>query len=140
MVPFSKAALKDLRDRLHRTRWPEATREVAWTSGVDRTFLMDICEYWRDYFDWENQTRRLSALHHYRYRSGAGTIHFLYERGRGLKPIPLILTHGWPGSYLEMLKILPHLTDPESQGHDPADSFDVVVPSLPGFGYSSKPE
>jgi len=140
LPPFSQAAVDDLRARLQQTRWPEtAIGEGTSSLGMNRDFLVDLCRYWTDTFDWKSQLDRLSAFHHFRYRASEGYIHFVHERGRGPSPIPLILTHGWPGSFLEMLKILPLLTDPAAHGHDAADSFDVVIPSLPGFGYSDQP-
>lgn len=108
--------------------------------GVDRGFLQDLCGYWMNTFDWKSQLDRVATLNHYRYQAREGYIHFIHEIGKGPSPLPLILTHGWPGSFLEMLKILPLLTDPAAYGHDAADAFDVVIPSLPGFGYSDKPE
>ena len=82
---------------------------------------------------------RLSTFHHFRYRSNGPTIHFIHERGQGPAPIPIILTHGWPGSFLEMLQIIPMLTHPANYGADLKDSFDVVVPSMPGYGFSDRP-
>lgn len=117
------------RDRLRRGVVP----------GVDREFLEDLCSHWMNTFDWKAQLDLLATFHHYRYRAKEGSVHFIYEKGEGPSPMPLILTHGWPGSFLEMLKILPLLTDPAAHGYDAADSFDVVIPSLPGFGYSDKP-
>lgn len=137
--PFSASEMDDLRERLSRTRWPDESPGVEWTSGVDRHFIMDLCRYWRDEFDWEAQLGLISAFDHYRYDSGRGRIHFIYERGRGPSPMPLILTHGWPGSFVEMLKLIRLLTDPKAHGHDACDSFDVIVPSLPGFGFSDRP-
>jgi pimeloyl-ACP methyl ester carboxylesterase len=90
-------------------------------------------------FNWKSQLDRVATLNHNRYQAREGHIHFIHEKGKGPSPLPLILTHGWPGSFLEMLKILPLLTDPAAYGHDAADAFDVVIPSLPGFGYSDKP-
>jgi pimeloyl-ACP methyl ester carboxylesterase len=137
--PFSQSAVDDLRRRLQHTRWPDALDGAGWLLGVERDFLIDLCSYWASTFDWKSQIDRLSAFHHFRYPATEGAIHFIYEKGKGPSPMPLILTHGWPGSFLEMLRIIPLLTDPASHGGDPADSFDVVVPSLPGFGYSGKP-
>lgn len=97
------------------------------------------CDYWKNEFDWKLQIERLSAFHHYRYESDGGGIHFIHERGKGRFSIPLILTHRWPGSFIEILRIIPLLTDPGANGGDAADSFDVVVPSLPGFGFSDRP-
>lgn len=139
-LPFySQTAVDDLRLRLQQTRWPDAVAAAGSSLGVDRDFLIDLCRYWSDTFDWKSQLDRLASLHHYRYQAREGGIHFIHAKGKGPSPMPLILSHGWPGSFLEMLKILPLLTNPAAYGHDAADSFDVVVPSLPGFGYSDKP-
>jgi pimeloyl-ACP methyl ester carboxylesterase len=137
--PFSQTALDDLRVRLHQTRWPDSIDGAGWSIGVDRDFLLDLCRYWADAFDWRAHLDRFAAFHHYRYPTAEAPIHFIHEKGKGPSPVPLILTHGWPGSFLEMLRIIPLLTDPAAHGHDPADSFHVVVPSLPGFGYSGRP-
>jgi pimeloyl-ACP methyl ester carboxylesterase len=139
LPPFSQAAVDDLRFRLRQTRWPETVVGAGASLGVNRDFLIDLGHYWIDNFDWKSQLDHLAAFHHFRYPTKEGHIHFIHEKGRGPSPMPLILTHGWPGSFLEMLKILPLLTDPATHGHDAADSFDVVIPSLPGFGYSDKP-
>ena len=138
-IPFSQRAVDDLRDRLRRTRWPDDAPGSRWEYGFDLRFLQEICGYWRDQFDWKAQVERLSALHHYRCTLDGNGIHFIHERGKGPAPIPLILTHGWPGSFLEMMRLIPLLTDPAASGGDPADSFDVVVPSLPGYGFSDRP-
>jgi pimeloyl-ACP methyl ester carboxylesterase len=138
-IPFSQQAVDDLRARLDGTRWPDAITDSGWEYGFDLRFLQGICAYWRDRFDWKTQVEKLSAFHHRRYVSDGIGIHFIHERGKGPAPIPLILTHGWPGSFLEMMRIIPLLTDPASHGANHADSFDVVVPSLPGYGFSDRP-
>ncbi len=138
-VPYSQAAVDDLRERLARTRWPDEISGSGWEYGFDLRSLQEICRYWRKGFDWKAQIALISEFHHFRYVVDGIGVHFLHERGRGPAPIPLVLTHGWPGSFLEMLKILPLLTDPVTYGGDETDSFDVVVPSLPGFGYSDRP-
>jgi pimeloyl-ACP methyl ester carboxylesterase len=138
-IPFSEPAVDDLRDRLRRTRWPDEIPGANWEYGVDLSFLQQICEYWRDRFDWKAQVERFSTFHHYRYSSEDISIHFIHERGKGPAPIPLILTHGWPGSFLEMMRIIPLLTDPASYGGSSSDAFDVVIPSLPGYGFSDRP-
>jgi pimeloyl-ACP methyl ester carboxylesterase len=137
--PFSDAALDDLRSRLMRTRWIDEAPGSRWEYGVDAQFLREICSYWKDEFDWKRQVEKFSAFHHYRFVSNGLGIHLIHERGKGPAPIPLIVTHGWPGSFLEMLRIIPLLTDPAAHGGDAADAFDVVVPSLPGFGFSDRP-
>jgi pimeloyl-ACP methyl ester carboxylesterase len=138
-IPFSQPAVDDLRDRLTRTRWPDEIPGTNWEYGVDLSFLQQICAYWRDGFDWKAQVERFSRFHHYRYSSGSIGIHFIHERGKGPAPIPLILTHGWPGSFLEMMRIIPLLIDPANHGGNAADAFDVVIPSLPGYGFSGRP-
>lgn len=135
---FSQPAVDDVRRRLRQTRWPETVSGAA-SLGVDRDFLEDLCSYWMNTFDWKAQLDFFATFHHYRYRAKEGSVHFIHEKGAGPSPMPLIVTHGWPGSFLEMLKVLPLLTDPATHGFDAADSFDVVIPSLPGFGYSDKP-
>jgi pimeloyl-ACP methyl ester carboxylesterase len=139
-LPYSQAAVDDLRERLRRTRWPDAAPGEAWAQGFDRAALVDLCRYWADVFDWKAQLERLSAWQHFRFTSADGFgIHFIHARGKGPKPTPLILTHGWPGSFVEMMRILPLLTDPAAHGGDAQDAFDVIVPSLPGYGFSDHP-
>ena len=138
-LPYSAAAVEDLRFRLAQTRWPDEIPGSGWEYGVDLDLMRRLCSYWKDHFDWKAQLRKLSDFHHYRCTVQGLGIHFIHERGKGPAPLPLMLTHGWPGSFFEMLKIIPLLTDPASHGGDPAVSFDVVVPSLPGFGFSDRP-
>ena len=137
--PYSAAADEDLRQRLDRTRWPEEIPGSGWEYGTDPAILRGICRHWREKFDWKAQVERMAALHHFTGSSNGLDIHFIHEVGQGPAPIPLILTHGWPGSFLEFVKLIPLLTDPAGHEADPADSFTVVVPSLPGFGFSAKP-
>jgi pimeloyl-ACP methyl ester carboxylesterase len=139
MPSYSAPAMADLRERVRRTRWPDVVPNSGWDYGVDLAFMKEICGYWSDEFDWARQIERISTLHHYKAVANGLEIHFIHERGQGPNPLPLILTHGWPGSFLEMLKIVPLLTDPGGHGADPADAFDVIVPSLPGYGFSGKP-
>jgi pimeloyl-ACP methyl ester carboxylesterase len=101
--------------------------------------MKEIVDYWQTRFDWRTQETALNEFRHFRADVDGSTIHFIHERGRGPQPMPLVITHGWPGSFVEMLKIIPQLTDPASHGGDAEDSFDVVVPSLPGYGFSSRP-
>ncbi len=138
-LPWSAAADEDLRQRLNRTRWPEEVPDSGWDYGTDPGFLRDICCYWREKFNWKAQVEQMAALRHCIFSADGLDIHFVHEVGKGPAPIPLILTHGWPGSFLEFMKLIPLLTDPGRHGADPADSFSVVVPSLPGFGFSGQP-
>jgi pimeloyl-ACP methyl ester carboxylesterase len=138
-IPYSDAAVQDLRSRLAHTRWPDEIPGSGWGYGANLQYMRQICAYWKDQFDWKKQVEKLSEFRHYRYTGEGFGIHFIHERGKGPKPMPLIVTHGWPGSFLEMLKIIPLLADPAGYGGDPRDSFDVVVPSLPGYGFSDRP-
>lgn len=137
--PFSQASLDDLRERLSRTRWVDEIAGSGWQYGFNLEFLKDVCRYWRDEFDWKAQVEALRSFHHYRFTHDGIGIHFIHERGKGNNPIPVVITHGWPGSFLEMLRLIPMLTDPAAFGGETSDSFDVIVPSLPGFGYSDRP-
>jgi len=138
-IPYSETAVADLRARLQRTRWPDELAGAGWQYGADLATMREICRYWADGFDWRAQVARLAAFDHYRFQDAETGIHFIHARGKGPAPMPLVITHGWPGSFLEMLEIIPQLADPASCGQDPADSFDVVVPSLPGYGFSDRP-
>jgi len=139
-VRIQQKVLDDLRDRLARTRWPDEVPGSGWEYGADLAFMRDLTGYWRDGFDWRAQEEKLNRFHHFRAEIEGAGIHFLHERGRGPNPKPLILTHGWPGSFLEFLELIPLLTDPAGHGGDAGSSFDVVVPSLPGFGFSDRPD
>lgn len=134
MRPFSihvsDDALADLNRRLDETRWPDMLTPEVPASGVSVAYMRELIVYWRHHFDWRAAERRLNALPQFQTDIDGDTIHFVHARGRGPNAIPLILTHGWPGSFLEAEKILPVLT---------REGFDVVVPSLPGYGFSSRP-
>ncbi len=140
LIAVPDAALDDLRLRLAATRWPDGvTGAAAWELGVDLDYLRDLIAYWRDGFDWRAREAALNRFHHFLAETGGLEIHFLHARGRGPRPLPLVLTHGWPGSFAEMLEMVPLLADPGAHGGDAADAFDVVVPSLPGYGFSERP-
>ncbi len=131
--------LEDLKQRLAETRWPDEIIDSGWDYGSNLGYVKELCEYWRTRFDWRTQERVINSFSHFRANVDGLNIHFIHERGKGPNPIPLILTHGWPSTFLELLDIIPMLTDPANHGGDPADSFDVVVPSLPGYGFSDVP-
>ncbi len=136
-VPDS--VLDDLRERLDRVRWPDELDGAGWTYGSSLAYMRELVAYWRDEFDWRAQERAINRFAHFRASIDGLGIHFIHERGKGPNPLPLILTHGWPGSFFEMYKLIPLLADPASHGGDPRDAFDVVVPSLPGYGFSDRP-
>jgi pimeloyl-ACP methyl ester carboxylesterase len=139
-LPFSQAAVDDLRERLKRTRWIDEIPGTGWQYGFNLEFLQELCSYWRDNFDWKTQVENVSSFHHCRFTHDGVRIHFIHERGHGKNPLPIIVTHGWPGSFLEMLRLISLLTNPSAHGGNASDSFDVVIPSLPGYGYSDRPK
>jgi pimeloyl-ACP methyl ester carboxylesterase len=132
------AALDDLRARLRATRWPDAPEDAGWSQGVDVDELRELCEYWADGFDWTAQEAALNRLPRYRTVLGGHRVHFVHARAAA-PALPLILSHGWPDSFWRYSKVIPLLTDPGAHGGDPADAFDVVVPDMPGYGYSDRP-
>jgi pimeloyl-ACP methyl ester carboxylesterase len=138
-VQIPPAVLADLRQRLARTRWPDEIPASAWDYGANLSYMKKLVDHWQNRFNWRVHEDAINRFRHFRAVVDGLGIHFVHERGKGPGPFPIIITHGWPGSFLEMLKLIPLLTDPESYGADPADAFDVVVPSLPGYGFSDRP-
>ena len=139
VIDVPQAVLDDLGARLADARWPDEIPGTGWDYGTNMAYLRELVGYWRTEYDWRAQERRLNEFRHFRTTVDGLGVHFIHERGKGPDPFPLIISHGWPGSVVEMLRIIPMLTDPASYGGNPADSFDVVVPSLPGYGFSEKP-
>lgn len=143
MQPFTisvpEDVLRDLEERLRRTRWPDEVEGAGWDYGTSLGYMRELVAWWIDEYDWRAHERQLNTLPQFVARVGDLDLHFVHMRGKGKDPLPLIITHGWPSSFHEMNRILGPLTDPAAHGGDPADAFDVVVPSLPGFGFSEKP-
>lgn len=138
-IAISDGRLEDLDRRLRHTRWPDAMPGMDWEDGTDLGFLQRLTEHWRTNFDWRAQEARLNVFPQYVAELGGVEIHLIHQRGTGPDPFPLVMTHGWPGSGFDMERLIPLLTDPGGHGADPADAFDVVVPSLPGYGFSQRP-
>ncbi len=138
-VQVPEATLQDLKDRLAHTRWPDEIRDSGLDYGSNLAYIKELADYWQTQFDWRAQEEAINSFANFRANVDGLGIHFIHERGKGPNPMPLIITHGWPSSFSEMLKIIPLLTDPASHGGDRADSFDVVVPSMPGYGFSDRP-
>ncbi|MDF0545837.1 epoxide hydrolase [Sphingobium sp. H39-3-25] len=136
-VPESQ--IEDLRGRLARTRWPEREPVGDESQGVSLDRMRSLCDYWRTRYDWRRCEARLNALGQYRAEIDGLGLHFLHIRSPAPRALPLIMTHGWPGSVIEFLKVVGPLTDPTAYGGDPGDAFDLVLPTLPGFGFSGKP-
>jgi pimeloyl-ACP methyl ester carboxylesterase len=138
-IAVPDAVLADLRERLARTRFPDEVPGSGWTYGADLAYVRELVAHWRDRYDWRAEEARLNAFPQYRARVGGLGIHFIHARGAGPRPLPLVLTHGWPGSVAEFTEVIGPLADPARHGGDPADAFDVVVPSMPGYGFSDHP-
>jgi pimeloyl-ACP methyl ester carboxylesterase len=136
-VHVPEADLDDLAARLDRTRYADDFANAGWEYGVEGGYLRDLVEYWRNEFDWRSVEEQMNALPQFRVELDGIPIHYVHVRGTGPAPIPLVLTHGWPWTFWDFRKVIGPLSDPGSYGGDPADAFDVVVPSLPGFGFSS---
>jgi pimeloyl-ACP methyl ester carboxylesterase len=133
------AQLVDLRQRLATTRWPEAETVPDWSQGVPLAYLRELCGYWADGYDWRATEARLNALPQHRTVIDGLGIHVAHVRSPHPDALPLVVTNGWPGSLAEYLKVIGPLTDPTAHGGDAADAFHLVLPSLPGYGFSDKP-
>jgi len=138
-IAVPAAAVRDLRARLRRTRWPEPEPVPDWSQGVPLAYLRDMCRYWADGHDWTATEARLNRIPQIVTDVDGLAVHALHVRSPYPDATPLVLTHGWPGSFLEFERVLWPLTDPLAHGGDPDDAFHVVVPSLPGYGFSGKP-
>jgi pimeloyl-ACP methyl ester carboxylesterase len=137
-VQIDDDAIADLRERLARTRWPERETVDDWSQGVPLAYVRELCAYWADGYDF-GLAGRVNAFPQFRTTLDGLGIHFLHVQSPEPGALPLVLTHGWPGSVVEFLDVLGPLTDPRAHGGDPADAFHVVAPSLPGYGWSDKP-
>ena len=136
-IEVSDTVLADLRERLERTRWPEDPGNDDWRYGASRIYLEPFVQYWIDHYDWRTHEAAMNRFEHFRVTIDDVPVHYLRQRGSGPSPTPLILTHGWPWTFWDLERIIEPLADPAAFGGDPRDSFDVIVPSLPGFGFSS---
>ncbi|MGW3312990.1 epoxide hydrolase family protein [Streptomyces sp. NPDC001073] len=134
-----ESEIDDLKRRLARTRWPDPETVGDWSQGVRVENARYLVEYWERSYDWRRLESALNRFPQFLTEIDGLDIHFVHVRSKNPNAMPLILTHGWPGSILDFLKLIGPLTDPDSYGGDAADSFDVVIPSLPGFGFSQKP-
>ena len=138
-IKVSPEVLNDLHQRLKKTRWSYQIKGTQWKAGTDLDYLRELVVYWQDAYDWRKHETALNRFAHFKTEVDGFGIHFIHERGRGPNPFPLILTHGYPDSFYRFAKIIPLLTDPESFGGRAEDAFDVIVPDLPGYGFSDKP-
>ena len=135
-IDVPQSDLDDLRDRLARTRWPDELPDAGWSRGVPLGYLRELAEYWRTAYDWRRHEARLNEFPQFTTTIDGANVHFLHVRSPEPGALPLILTHGWPGSVVEFLDVIGPLSDPRAHGGDPTDAFHLVIPSLPGYGFS----
>lgn len=138
-VEISAADIADLRRRLEATRWPDAETTGDWNQGIPLAYMRTLCEYWAKDYDMQRLAQRLNRWPQFRTEIDGLNIHFLHARSPHAEAMPLVITHGWPGSVVEFLKVIEPLTDPTRHGGKASDAFHVVCPSLPGYGFSDKP-
>jgi pimeloyl-ACP methyl ester carboxylesterase len=142
VTPFSidvpQSVLDDLNERIRKTRWTDEPVDAGWNYGTNPGYLRELTDYWINKYNWRNQEAELNKFNHFKTEIDGIGIHFIYEKGKGSHPVPLILTHGWPDSFYRFYKVIPMLTNPERFGGSSNESFDVIVPSIPGFGFSDK--
>lgn len=138
-ISTEQSAIDQLKQRLAQARWPHELSDAGWSLGTDGSYLRELVEYWQHSYDWPQQQAYLNSFPQFRAEIEGMNIHFVHVRGKGSNPTPIVLTHGWPGSFVELLPLVSLLTDPAAHGGNPADSFDVVIPSIPGYGFSDQP-
>lgn len=138
-IAIPEQALSDLHARIDNTRWPDALEDVGWSYGTEPTYLRSLIDDWRNRYDWRAQEKVLNALPQYRTAIDGLDLHFVHRPGKGPAPLPLVLSHGWPSTFIEYTGLVDALADPAAHGGDPADAFHVIVPSLPGYGFSGRP-
>ena len=139
-ISVSDQDLKDLHFRLSNTRWPNKETVKDWNQGIPLSYMKEICAYWLEEYNWRDREEKLNRFPHFITRLNDIDIHFIHKESPHKEAKPLIITHGWPGSFVEFLKVIEPLTDPTNFGGKAEDAFHVVIPSLPGFDFSSKPE
>jgi pimeloyl-ACP methyl ester carboxylesterase len=138
-IETSDDAIDDLRRRLRNTRWPENETVGDWSQGIPLAYVKEVCAYWAEKYDWRERERRLNAFPQFRTNLDGLGIHFYHVRSKHPDALPIVITHGWPGSVVEFQKVIGPLADPTAHGGDASDAFHVVCPSLPGYGFSDKP-
>jgi microsomal epoxide hydrolase len=135
-IDVPQADLDDLRDRLARTRWPDELPGVGWAYGAPLGYVRELADYWLNTYDWRAQEARLNRFPQFTTTIDGARVHFLHVRSPEPGAMPLVVTHGWPGSVVEFMDVIGPLSDPRSHGGDPGDAFHVVCPTIPGFGFS----
>ena len=136
-IAIEESVLADLQQRLERTQWADDFGNDHWEYGTNTAYVKELVAYWREHYDWREHETAMNAWPHFRTVIDDVPIHFMHIRGKGTNPIPLVVTHGWPWTFWDFKQILGPLSDPAAYGGDPFDAFDLVVPSLPGYAFSS---
>lgn len=143
IVPFEISAtdeqLADLRRRLEATRWPGEIDGIGWDQGIPLQYMKEVCSYWADGYDWRAREVGLNRFPQFKTQIDGLDIHFIHQRSSNPDAMPVIMTHGWPGSVVEFHKVIERLAEPTLRGGGPADAFHVICPSLPGYGFSDSP-
>ena len=137
-IAVPQATLEDLAERLARTRWPAELNGPGWEDGTSLAYLRELVGWWQTGFEWRTQEAAINRYPQFRATVDGLGLHFVHVRGKGPTPLPLVLTHGWPSTFYELLPLVPLLTDPASHGGDPADAFDVVIPSSPATASATR--
>ena len=138
-IDVPEDVIQNIYTRVKEYPWHEMPDDGGWSYGTNLNYMKDFCDYWINKFNWREQERKINKFHHYASLVNDINIHFIHEKGSGKGPIPLLISHGWPGSIVEFLNIIDPLAHPEKHNGNIEDSFDVIVPSLPGFGFSDRP-
>src|SRR6185295_9617911 len=138
-VSFPEAELADLRGRINATKWPERELVTDQTQGVQLATMQKLAQYWGTDYDWSRCEAQLKSLPHFITEIDGLDIHFIHVRSKEKNALPVIITHGWPGSIIELLKVIDPLTNPTARGGSASDAFDVLIPTMPGYGFSGKP-
>jgi microsomal epoxide hydrolase len=138
-IDVPEDVIQKIYTRVKEYPWHEMPDDGGWSYGTNLDYMKDFCDYWINKFNWREQERKINKFHHYTSLVDDINIHFIHEKGSGNGPIPLLISHGWPGSIVEFLNIIDPLAHPEKHNGNIDDSFDVIAPSLPGFGFSDRP-
>ena len=138
-IDVADSVLDDLQQRLALTRWPDDVPGSEWQYGTSLAYAKELVAYWQSDYDWRVQERLLNSFPQYQAGLDGVTLHYIHQPGVGPDPMPLLVSHGWPGSIYEFVNVIGPLTDPERYGGDPQDAFTVVAPSLPGYGFFARP-
>ena len=134
-IEIRQGQINDLKSRLNNTRWPDEIANSDWEYGTNSSYLKELCTFWKDDFSWQTQEKSLNQFDHYKTEGEDINLHFIYQKGKGVKNLPLLLIHGWPDSFYRFIKLIKLLIEPDANGV----AFDVIIPSIPGFGFSDIP-